>query len=52
VIAYKNGAPVRLSEVAEIVDGAENVRLAAWAPGPTTTHRLSSISSASRAPTL
>jgi multidrug efflux pump len=31
VVAYRNGAPVRLSEVAEIVDGAENVRLAAWA---------------------
>ena len=31
VIAYRNGAPVLLSEVAEVVDGAENVRLAAWA---------------------
>jgi multidrug efflux pump len=31
VIAYRNGAPVRLSEVAQVVDGAENVRLAAWA---------------------
>ncbi len=31
VVAYRNGAPVRLSEVAEVVDGAENVRLAAWA---------------------
>jgi multidrug efflux pump len=31
VIAYRNGAPVQLSEVAEVVDGAENVRLAAWA---------------------
>ncbi|MDD5460031.1 MAG: MdtB/MuxB family multidrug efflux RND transporter permease subunit [Methylococcales bacterium] len=31
VIAYRNGAPVRLSEVAVVVDGAENVRLAAWA---------------------
>ncbi len=30
VIAYKNGAPVRLSDVADIVDGAENNRLAAW----------------------
>ena len=33
VVAYRNGAPVRLSEVAEVVDGAENVRLAAWANG-------------------
>jgi multidrug efflux pump len=31
VIAYKNGAPVRLSDVADIVDGAENTKLAAWA---------------------
>lgn len=31
VIAYRNGGPVRLSEVAQVVDGAENVRLAAWA---------------------
>ncbi|MDP1664288.1 MAG: MdtB/MuxB family multidrug efflux RND transporter permease subunit [Methylobacter sp.] len=31
VVAYRNAAPVRLSEVADVVDGAENVRLAAWA---------------------
>ena len=31
VIAYKNGAPVRMSDVATTVDDAENVRLAAWA---------------------
>jgi multidrug efflux pump len=30
VIAYKNGAPVRLSDVARVVEGAENVRLGAW----------------------
>ena len=30
VLAYKNGAPVRLSDVADVVDGAENNRLAAW----------------------
>ncbi len=30
VVAYRNGAPVRLSDVAEIIDGAENTRLAAW----------------------
>ena len=30
VIAYRNGAPVRLRDVAKIVDGAENDRLAAW----------------------
>jgi multidrug efflux pump len=30
VVAYKNGAPVFLSDVADVVDSAENVRLAAW----------------------
>ncbi|MGZ5006694.1 MAG: MdtB/MuxB family multidrug efflux RND transporter permease subunit [Methylobacter sp.] len=31
VVAYRNNAPVRLTEVAAVVDGAENERLAAWA---------------------
>ncbi|KRA04095.1 MdtB/MuxB family multidrug efflux RND transporter permease subunit [Acidovorax sp. Root568] len=31
IIAFKNGAPVRLKDVAETVDDAENTRLAAWA---------------------
>ncbi|MCC7347761.1 MAG: MdtB/MuxB family multidrug efflux RND transporter permease subunit [Variibacter sp.] len=30
VIAYKNGAPVRLSDVAEVIEGAQNDKLAAW----------------------
>jgi multidrug efflux pump len=30
VVAYRNGRPVTLSDVANVVDGAENVRLAAW----------------------
>jgi multidrug efflux pump len=30
VIAYQDGAPVRLSDVANVVDGAENERVAAW----------------------
>ncbi|HMC74786.1 MAG TPA: efflux RND transporter permease subunit, partial [Terriglobales bacterium] len=30
VIAYRNGAPVRLSDVATAVDSAENVKQAAW----------------------
>jgi multidrug efflux pump len=30
VVAYKDGAPVRLSDVAGAVDGAENVKQAAW----------------------
>jgi multidrug efflux pump len=31
IIAYKNGAAVRLSDVATVVDAAENTRLGAWA---------------------
>ena len=31
ILAYNNGAPLRLKDVAEIVAGAENERLAAWA---------------------
>src|SRR6266545_1788559 len=30
VVAYNNGAPVMLSDVASVVDGAENVKQAAW----------------------
>jgi multidrug efflux pump len=30
VVAYRNGAPVTLSDVATVIDDAENVRLAAW----------------------
>jgi multidrug efflux pump len=30
VVAYRNGRPVSLSDVASVVDDAENVRLAAW----------------------
>jgi len=31
IIAYRRGAPIRLSDVAKVVDGAENVKQAAWA---------------------
>jgi multidrug efflux pump len=30
VIAYRNNAPLLLSDVAEVIDGAENIRQAAW----------------------
>ena len=30
VLAYRNGAPVRVADVARIVDSAENLRQAAW----------------------
>ena len=31
IVAYRNGAPVRLTDVADVIDAAENTRLAAWA---------------------
>src|SRR6201995_337948 len=31
IIAYRNGAPVRLKDVANVVNGAENPKLGAWA---------------------
>jgi multidrug efflux pump len=31
IIAYKNNSPIRMSDVADVVDGAENSKLAAWA---------------------
>ncbi|KSW22041.1 MULTISPECIES: MdtB/MuxB family multidrug efflux RND transporter permease subunit [unclassified Pseudomonas] len=31
IIAYKNGSPLRVRDVASVEDDAENVRLAAWA---------------------
>jgi multidrug efflux pump len=30
IVAYRNGAPVSLSDIADVIDGAENVRQAAW----------------------
>jgi multidrug efflux pump len=31
IVTYKNGAPVRLSDVGDVVEAAENVKLGAWA---------------------
>jgi len=33
VVAYRNGAPVRLRDVATVEDGQENTKLAAWVNG-------------------
>jgi multidrug efflux pump len=30
IVAYRNGAPVRLKDVANVVDSAENIKQAAW----------------------
>ena len=34
IISYRNGAPVRLQDVANVTDGVENERLAAWISTP------------------
>ena len=34
ILAYRNGAPVRLQDVANVQDGVENSRLAAWIATP------------------
>jgi multidrug efflux pump len=31
IVAYKNGAPIRLTDVAQVIDDVENINLAAWA---------------------
>src|ERR1051325_2056280 len=31
IVAYRNGAGVRVSDVADVIDGAENIYLGAWA---------------------
>ena len=33
IVAYRNGAPVKLSDVADAVDDAENIKQAAWMNG-------------------
>ncbi len=30
IIAYRNGAPIQMSDVADVIDSAENIRQAAW----------------------
>jgi multidrug efflux pump len=30
IVAYRNGSPVHLSDIADVIDGAENVNQAAW----------------------
>ena len=44
IVAYKNGSPVRLGDIGEVIDNVENVRLAGWVA---TSRPSSSTSSAS-----
>ena len=41
IVAYKNGAPVRMIDVARVVDSAENNQLGAWAGMDQTSRRSS-----------
>ena len=34
IVAYRNGAPVLLSDVADVVDGLENTKVGGWYRGP------------------
>ena len=50
IIAFRNGSPVRLSDVADTVDDAENTRLAAWAGTPDSGVRAGVILNIKRQP--
>ena len=39
ILAYRNGAPVRLQDVADVEDGVENSRLAAWIATPSQSYQ-------------
>ena len=46
IVSWRNGAPVRMLEVARVVDSAENNRLGAWAGGEAPSGRSESSSEA------
>ena len=50
IIGYKDGAPLRLKDVAEVVEGAENARLSAYAAGDGQTFRQAIVLSVQRQP--
>ncbi|MDD2545660.1 MAG: MdtB/MuxB family multidrug efflux RND transporter permease subunit [Burkholderiaceae bacterium] len=50
IVAFKNGNPVRLRDIAQTVDDAENLRLAAWAGTPETGSRAGVILNIRRQP--
>ena len=39
IVAYRNGAPVRLSELGKVIDGVENDKVAAWINTPAASTR-------------
>lgn len=50
IIGYKDGAPLRLQDVADVVEGAENARLAAYVAGDTMSFRPAIVLSVQRQP--
>ena len=50
IIGYKDGAPLRLKDVAEVVEGAENARLSAYAAGDGEAFRQAIVLSVQRQP--
>ncbi len=50
IIGYKDGAPLRLQDVAEVVEGAENARLAAYVAGQGLGFRPAIVLSVQRQP--
>ncbi len=53
IVAYRNGSPVRLGDIATVVDSVENNKVAAWYVNPTASQTVhhSGRSSGSPAPT-
>ena len=47
IVAYRNGAPVRIRDIGRAVDGPENTKLAAWANG-TPVHPAGGLQTARR----
>src|SRR5690349_1477488 len=50
IVAYRNGAPIRLSDVADVVESAENTQLGAWAGLPCAPGAPAAASPAASAP--
>ena len=50
IIGYRDGAPLRLQDVADVVDGAENARLAAYVAGVGQPFRQAIVLSVQRQP--
>ena len=50
IIGYKDGAPLRIKDVAEVVEGAENARLSAYAAGDGEAFRQAIVLSVQRQP--